>query len=67
VILNKNIIPNVSRNDVNKVVGEEFAYAIGKALHLWILDYVNLKCEEKILVQEFIKVCYPQNNAFLKD
>lgn len=65
-ILNKHIIPNVSRNNVNKIVNEEYSYAIGKALHLWILDNVKLKYEEKILVQEFIKLCYPETNYFLK-
>lgn len=66
-ILNKNMVPNVSRNNVSIKMNEEFSYSIGKALHLWILDNVNLKYEEQMLVREFIKVCYPNNNLFLKN
>ena len=64
-IKSKTIIPNVSRNNVEKPDAEEFSYAIGKALHLWVLDNVKLDLDEKELLQKFIEVCYKDNNKFL--
>ncbi|MBC3886799.1 HD domain-containing protein [Acetobacterium paludosum] len=65
-ILNKNIIPTVSRNNINKQQNLELAYAIGKALHLWILDHGEFTNEEKILLKNFINTCYPKNNYCLR-
>jgi TusA-related sulfurtransferase len=64
-IKNKGIIPNVSRNNVQKSDAEKFSYAIGKAIHLWILDNIRLESTEKSLLNEFISECYSENNEFL--
>ncbi len=65
-IKSKLIIPNVSRNNVQKSDAEEFSYAIGKALHLWILDNAKLDFVEKELLHEFIEVYYKDNNKLLR-
>jgi|LGVF01.1.fsa_nt_gb hypothetical protein len=65
-IKNKNVIPNVSRNDVNKDTNHYFSYAIGKALHLWLLDNLQLSVDRKYLVAIFIEECYAAENIFLK-
>jgi hypothetical protein len=64
-IKNKAIVPNVSRNNVQKNDAERFSYAIGKAIHLWVLDNVKLDPSERILLSKFIGTCYSDNNEFL--
>ena len=63
-IKNKAIVPNVSRNNVQKNDAERFSYAIGKAVHLWVLENVKLDPSEKNLLNKFISKCYPDNNEF---
>jgi len=65
-IKNKKIIPNVSRNNVQKCDAEKFSYAIGKAIHLWILDNIKLGIYEQILLKKLIKTCYAEKNEFMK-
>ncbi len=64
-IKNKAIVPNVSRNNVQKKDADKFSYAIGKAIHLWILDNITIDSKEKGLLEKFIKECYPDTNEFL--
>ncbi len=64
-IKNKAIVPNVSRNNVQKNDAETFSYAIGKAIHLWVLDNVKLEPSEKNLLNKFINICYPEGNEFI--
>ena len=65
-VKNKAIIPNVARNNVPKEGSEKFSYAVGKALHLWILDNVSLTKPQKELVKKVIDECYSETNEFLK-
>lgn len=64
-IINKNIIPNVSRNNINANENKDFSYAVGKALHLWLLDNAYLTDEENGLIRKFIETYYSHNNCFL--
>lgn len=64
-IKNKAIVPNVSRNNVQKNDAERFSYAIGKAIHLWVLENVKLDPSEKNLLNKFINICYPDSNEYL--
>ena len=64
-IKNKSVIPNVARNNVSKTDSNKISYAIGKALHLWILDNVRLAPNERELVQIFINKYYSNTNEFL--
>lgn len=66
-ITNKHFIPNVSRDNISKSLKAELAYAIGKAIHLWLLDNVDLGQEERSLLEDFIQLHYPENNHCLKD
>ena len=65
-IKSKSIIPNVSRNSVHKNDAERFSYAIGKAVHLWVLENVKLNPEEKSLLIKFLDTCYLDSNEYLK-
>lgn len=65
-IKNKAIVPNVSRNNVQKNDAEKFSYAIGKAIHLWVLDNVKLEPSERILLNKFICKCYSGSNEFIE-
>lgn len=65
-ISNKRFIPNVSRNNISETLKLDISYAIGKALHLWILEHGNLLQEENELLRSFIKQCYPTDNYCLK-
>lgn len=50
--------PNVSRENLSIEMQEKIGYAIGKALHLWIVDHAELSAEQRILLTDFIKYCY---------
>lgn len=65
-VKNKNIIPDISRNSINENNVAAISYAIGRALHLWILKNGNLDYEESFLVNKFIEQCYSCDNVFLK-
>ena len=65
-VINKKIIPNVSRNNISEQQCKELSYAIGKALHMWIYENGNLDIEEKELLKKFIFTCYPEDNSLLK-
>lgn len=65
-IKNKNVVPNVSRNDVNTNTNLLFSYAIGKALHLWLLDNLDITHQRKELLQSFIQDYYSEENPFIK-
>lgn len=64
-IQNKDIIPNISRNDISEQQNKEISYAVGKALHLWIYENGNFDQEEKLLIKKFIQTCYPKSNNCL--
>lgn len=59
-------IPTVSRDNVSTEMQEQLGYAIGKALHLWILEHAQLTAEQKSLLSDFIRYCYPLSNNCLK-
>lgn len=65
-INNDKFSPNVSRDNLSADHQTILSYAIGKALHLWILENVALSNEERNLLKKFIEVCYPDNNWCLK-
>lgn len=65
-ITNDNFSPNVSRDSLNTDYQGVLSYAIGKALHIWILENVAISNEERNLLEKFIEVCYHDNNCCLK-
>lgn len=65
-VTNKEIIPNVSRNNISEQQGKNLSYAIGKALHMWIYENGSFDAEEKALLKAFILQCYPEDNSCLK-
>lgn len=64
-LINRKIKPNVSRNNINEQQNKDLAYAIGKALHLWIYRNGGFEGEEKALIKNFIDHCYPYDNYCL--
>lgn len=52
--------PNVSRDRIDKDLEEKLCYAIGKALHMWLLDNSDLSFEERKLLKKFIASYYPE-------
>lgn len=65
-IMNPELIPNVSRNNVKAMQQEILSYAIGKAIHMWIYDNVSLTLEQKELLNSFIITKYGETNCCLK-
>lgn len=65
-ILNPQFVPNVARNNISGEQQEQLSYAIGKALHLWIRDHVELSDRQKDLLDEFIRIKYGETNFCLK-
>lgn len=62
----KDLIPDVTRNDFSNEMKKELSYAIGKAIHMWILDTQDLIVEERDLIELFIKKYYSDDNKFYK-
>lgn len=52
--------PNVSRDRIGKDLEEKLCYAIGKALHMWLLDNLDLSFEQRKLWNKFIATYYPE-------
>lgn len=52
--------PNVSRDRIGKDLEEKLCYAIGKALHMWLLDNLDLSFEQRKLLNKFIATYYPE-------
>lgn len=65
-ITNKEFVPNVSRNSVNTLQQAKLPYAIGKAIHMWIRDNVQMPLEQKGLLDLFIESRYSNTNCCLK-
>ena len=65
-ILNPQFVPNVARDNISGEQQEQLSYAIGKALHLWSRDHVELSDRQKDLLDEFIRIKYGETNFCLK-
>jgi molecular chaperone HtpG len=52
--------PNVSRDRIGKDLEKKLCYAIGKALHMWLLDNLDLSFEQRKLLNKFIATYYPE-------
>lgn len=65
-IFNQEFVPNISRNNVSALQQQKLSYAIGKAIHLWIRDNVELSTEKKALLDAFIDAKYKETNCYLK-
>ncbi|HBJ1652392.1 ATP-binding protein [Clostridium botulinum] len=64
-INNREVIPDISRTNINNNILNELSYAIGKALHLWIYENLELSVDEKELIKKFIEINYDRDNRFL--
>ncbi len=53
-----NCYPDVSRTRVNEETSKALGYAIGRAIHIFILEHADLKESEKNFLREFIKEFY---------
>lgn len=66
-VLSKEITPNISRNNLNVTQSMELSYAIGKAIHLWIYDNIELTDDERSLLEIFISSYYSKKSALLNE
>lgn len=64
---NKALYPDVSRNNISLEESKQLSYAIGKALHLYILEHSEFTSEQRKLFETFLNNCYKENNCFLKE
>lgn len=67
-IFSENCYPDVSRTRLNDDTCKLLGYAIGRAIHIYILKHANLKAHEKEFLSAFIKKYYKYdpNNEFCK-
>lgn len=65
-ITNKEFVPNVSRTNVSDEQQRKLSYIIGKALHIWIRDNVELPSEDRKLLNLFIDTQYSGGYSCLK-
>lgn len=42
---------------------EKLCYSIGKALHMWLLDNLELSLGERKLLKKFIATYYPEKSS----
>lgn len=59
-ILNKNVIPNISRNHFDDEMDEKLNYAITKAIHLSALDHIALEPIKKAVLKNFIDTYFKE-------
>lgn len=59
-ILNKNIIPSISRNDFDVETNEKLNYALTKAIHLSALDHIELEPTKKEVLKNFIETYFQE-------
>lgn len=64
---NRYLLPNVTRNDFSNDLKKDLSYAVGKALHLWVLANVKLDFEEKNLIEKFLNQNYYEPSKYLKN
>lgn len=63
----KDLTPNVTRNDFSEKMKEELSYAVGKAIHMWILDNMELSKAETNLIEKFVEKYYSEENRFYRN
>lgn len=64
-VLNKNVVPDISRSNLQEDVTLNINYALGKAIHLWILENNSLSPSEKSVLVDFINLNYCDPNPFV--
>ena len=67
-IQSDNCFPDVSRSRLNNETGKELGYAIGRAIHLYLLDNADLSSSENEFLKSFIDHFYGdiENNRFCR-
>lgn len=66
-LLDKEIVPNLARDNIDdQSTCKEIGYALGKAIHLHLLETGGLNEQQKILLRIFIDKYYSTDNRFLK-
>lgn len=53
-VINRDIIPSISRNNFDQKTNDKLTYALTKAIHLSALKYINLDDTKKALLKSFI-------------
>jgi len=59
-IVNKNVIPNISRNHFDDTMDEKLNYALTKAIHLSALDHIELEPIKKEVLKNFIETYFQE-------
>jgi hypothetical protein len=63
----REVIPNLARDNVNESsLLENIGFAIGKGIHLYLLENDMLKDEQRELLRTFIDKYYGAENTFIK-
>ncbi len=66
-ILSKDVIPNVERSRIADFESYyKICYALGRAIHLYVLDNFEMSSNTKILLKKFIDTNYSELNEFNK-
>lgn len=59
-VINRNIIPSISRNDFDTKTTEKLTYALTKAVHQAALNYIPLDETKKSLLKSFIETYFSE-------
>lgn len=63
----KELIPNLARDSiVERLHSSELAYSIGRAIHLYFYENIDMNNEQKELLKVFIEKYYLGNNQFTR-
>lgn len=63
-VKSRQIIPDVSRNNIDKDTSEAINYAVAKAIHQAALNHFNFNNDECRALQLFIENFYPEKSKF---
>ena len=63
-ILNRDIIPNVARDDLTDAVKEKVTLAVERAAYQYIVDHLSDDRELQIALQDYINNNYSADNPF---
>ena len=68
-ISSESCYPDVSRSTINNEICKRLGYAIGRAIHIYILKHADLNDSEKYFLRAFIKKFYKYDsqNEFCKE
>ncbi|NID08935.1 HD domain-containing protein [Fibrivirga algicola] len=65
-VIDKRVLPDVSRNNLNESIIEDFNYTLSKAIYLGVLHNSNFTIDQKNLLESFIQLHFSKRSFLEK-